>query len=233
MTGTFWAVGVGPGDPELMTLKAVRVLRECAVAAVPKSGAGSDVARRIAGEYLEGKPLLEIETPMTRDESALQQARARACERLERPLREGKSVAFLTLGDPCIYSTVLYLSRALAARGLPTRVVPGVPPFCAAAAAVGEPLCEGGEALHILPASYRGWQQALALDGCKVLMKSGKGMAAVREALRGREAWAVERATMEGERVCRSLDELPEEPSYFTIVAVPPEHGAAREVPSC
>ncbi len=219
--GKFWAVGVGPGDPELLTLKAARMIEESDVIAAPKSGAGKNVALEIAGKYLEGKPVVEVEMPMIRDEKALQSYHEAACDTLAELLDSGKTVAFLTLGDPGIYSTVMYLHRMLGARGYETGVIPGVPSFCAVAASLNEPLCERGQALHVIPASYPNLDRALALDGCKVLMKSGKSMAAVREKLLGTRAKAVECATMPEERVYRSMEEVPEKPSYFSVVVIP------------
>lgn len=220
--GTFYAVGVGPGDPRLMTLRAVEVIRAADVVAAPRSGAERNLALQIADAYLAGKEILELDMPMTRDEDVLARSHAAAAEALAVPLRAGRTVAFLTLGDPGIYSTVMYVYARVAAMGFAAEVIPGVPSFCAAAAALGRPLCERAEPLHILPASYPGTAEALALDGCRVLMKSGRSFGALRESLRGRHAQVVECASLPSQRVW-PCDEQPDEtPGYFSIVIVPP-----------
>lgn len=87
-----------------------------------------------------------------------------------------KTVVFLTLGDPTIYSTYWYVHKRVAARGYAAELVPGVPSFCAAAAAMGRALCEDGEMLHIIPATHGRAEEGLALSGSKVLMKTGKSV---------------------------------------------------------
>ena len=176
MAGVLYGIGVGAGDPELLTLKAARIIRECDIVAVPDAGAGESVALEIARAHVQNKPVLRCKLPMTRDEESLAQSRAEAANLLCRELDAGKDVAFLTLGDVTVYSTYLYLHKLVAARGYPTQMIAGVPSFCAAAAALGIGLCEAGQALHIFPASYANTQKALNTDGVKVFMKAGKKM---------------------------------------------------------
>ena len=173
MTGILYGIGVGAGDPELLTLKAARLIRECAVVAVPDSGTGESIALEIVREHLNNKPILRCPLPMTRDEKLLAQRRMEAADQICRELDTGKDVAFLTLGDVTIYSTYLYLHKLVVARGYQAQMVAGVPSFCAAAAAVGMGLCEGGQPLHVFPASYGDTRQALEADGTKVFMKAG------------------------------------------------------------
>ena len=164
--GKLYGVGVGPGDPELLTLKAARLLRECDVVAAPD---GERTAYQIAQRFAQGKPTLFCSLPMTRDRAAMAASHEAAADALCALLDEGKTVVFLTLGDPSVYSTYWYIHRLAAARGYAAEMVPGVPSFCAAAAALGRALCEGSEALHILPASHG---QALPEGGNLVLMKA-------------------------------------------------------------
>ena len=112
MAGKLYGVGVGPGDPELMTLKAVRLLKECDFVAVPKSGEGEGVAKQIARravgeEIFDQKQLVEVSMPMTRDPQLLEESHRQAAEQIEALLDGNKTVVFLTLGDPAIYSTCI------------------------------------------------------------------------------------------------------------------------------
>lgn len=222
--GKLIGVGVGPGDPELLTLKAVRVLREADVVAVPDKGAGEQTALAIAAEYIEGKTILPCATPMVRDRAALAEAHGAIADKLCALLDEGKQVAFITLGDPAVYSTYLYVHRLVLERGYEAELVPGVPSFCAAAAKLNMGLCEGSERLLIVPASHRDISDCLDTDANLVFMKAGKELGALRERLR--EAGLLERAAlaancgMEGEVLCPRLSELGEDTGYFSLVIV-------------
>lgn len=223
MRGILYGVGVGPGDPELLTLKAARIIRECAVVAVPDSGAGGQVALDIARAHIGDREVLRLYLPMTRDKAELDRCRDQAAAEICRQLDAGWSVAFLTLGDPTVYSTYSYLHERVAGRGYEARMVPGVPSFCAAAAALGAPLCEAGQPLHIAPASYAYPERVLALPGTRVLMKSGKKMVRVLALLRDRgllgSAMLAEQVGMAGERLERNLTGRTEA-GYFSVVIV-------------
>ena len=225
--GIFYCVGVGPGDPELMTFQAARIIRECPVAALPASGSGENAAGKIAGDLLRDKELLLCDMPMTRDVSALNAAHAEAARQVAEKLDQGFSVAFLTLGDPSIYATPMYLHHILKAQGYETRMVPGVPSFCAVAAALDVSLCERSERLQIIPASYPDAGEGLKEPGNKVLMKSGRSMGKVRAQIDRQQfdAMAVECCGMEGERIHHSLDTLEETASYFSVVVVKEKKG--------
>lgn len=228
MKGILYGVGVGPGDPELLTAKAIRLLRECDAVAAPKSADGRQTALDIASPYIgQDKTILLFDMPMTHDRQARNASHDAAADALCALLDEGKTVVFLTLGDPTIYSTYWYVHKRVAARGYAAELVPGVPSFCAAAAAMGRALCEDGEMLHIIPASHGREREGLALPGSKVLMKAGRGVLRVRDELREsgqlEQAALVERCGMEGERVICDLDELDEPSGYFSIILVKEE----------
>ncbi len=225
--GKLYGVGVGPGDPELMTLKAVRLIRECQIIAIPSSGRETNVAYEIAAGAVPDigdKELVEISMPMIREESRLKESRDSAAERIAAGLDAGKDIVFLTLGDPSIYSTYIYIHNRLKVRGYDTEIIPGIPSFCAVAARLNEGLTEASEALHIIPASYDGIEEALKLKGTRVLMKSGKSVGKIKTLLRGMikplDVKMVERCGMEGERIFRSLEEMDEDASYFSILVV-------------
>lgn len=226
-TGKLYGLGVGPGDPELMTLKAVRLIRECGVIAVPASGRETNAAFEIARgavPEIEGKELLEVSMPMIRDESKLKESHDKAAEAVIAELENGRDVVFLTLGDPSIYSTYIYVHDRVRAKGYETEIVPGIPSFCAVAARLNEGLTEASEALHIIPASYEGLEEALTLKGTRVLMKSGKSIGKVKALLQNAanppSVKMVERCGMQGERVFERLEDLDEEAGYFSILIV-------------
>ena len=129
MRGMLYGVGVGPGDPELITRKAERVIRQSAVLAVPDAGRGEKTALNIVGELAEGKQLLSCAAPMVRDHEALNAAYERNADLVCAALDQGKDVAFITLGDPTVYSTYLYLHKKVVARGYDAQIIPGVPSF--------------------------------------------------------------------------------------------------------
>lgn len=227
MTGTLYGIGVGPGDPELMTLKAVRLIEQCDLVAVPKSGDGEGVAKKIAQKAVpdfDKKELIEVSMPMTRDPQVLEQSHQAAAEQIEGYLKEGKSVAFLTLGDPAIYSTYIYVHKKVQQNGFPVEMVPGVPSFCAVAAKLNVSLAEAAQPLHIIPASYQGVEEGLEWSGPKILMKTGRSMKKVKELLDEKglmdKAKMVQKCGMEGEEIYQSMRDVDENSSYFSVIVV-------------
>lgn len=192
--GILYGVGVGPGDPELITRKAQRIIAQAAVLAVPDKGSGEKTALTIAGELAEGKEILLCDAPMVRDEAALDAAYEANADRVCALLDGGKDVAFLTLGDPTVYSTYLYLHRKVVARGYEAEIIPGVPSFCAVAARLGAALCEKSERLLIVPASHKDVDDCLDVDANLVFMKAGREIGALKEKLA--EKGLLERASM-------------------------------------
>ena len=173
--GVFYSVGVGPGDPELITLKAVRTLERCPVVAAPQTKNGEMLALSIARQAvsLEGKTVVPLHFTMSRDKAQQHAAHLAAAQALRPHLDAGRDVAMLNLGDVSIYATAAYLADILAADGYETRMVPGVTSFCAAAARLGQSLTGGMEQpLTITPG--RCAAEVLAAPGAKVLMKSGR-----------------------------------------------------------
>lgn len=222
--GILYGVGVGPGDPELLTLKARRILSEADVIAVPDKGAGEKTALGIVQNYIEGKPLHICAAPMVRDQAVLDQVRDGIAAELCALLEERKTVAFITLGDPSVYSTYLYIHRRVLARGYEARMIPGVPSFCAAAAQLGTGLCEGGERLLIVPASHQDVSDCLSVDANLVFMKAGREIGALRQKLEEAgllaRAAMVENCGMENERVYPRFGDAPADSGYFSVVLV-------------
>jgi precorrin-2/cobalt-factor-2 C20-methyltransferase len=218
--GKFFSVGTGPGDPKLMTYLAVETICFCDIIAVPNSGAAENAVLKIAAQHIKEKEIVFCDMPMTRDSEKLDESHMTAAKKLAEYLDSGKNVAFLTLGDPTIYSTTMYVHQKLQSMGYETEVIPGVPSFCAVAAKLNIPLCEGGEMLHIIPASYRNVEDALEYRGNKVLMKSGKSIAKIKELLTDQTAMAVECCGMKNEKIHRDLSGLDESSSYLSVLVV-------------
>lgn len=222
--GTLYGLGVGPGDPELLTLKAVRLLREADVIAAPDKGSGEKTALTIVKDYIQGKPLLPCVTPMVRDRQVLDAAHDQIADSICALLKEGKNVVFNTLGDPTVYSTYMYVHRRVLERGYEAVLVPGVPSFCAAAARLGRSLCEGSERLLIVPASHKDVGDCLDVDANLVFMKAGREIGALKETLRSHDL--LDRASlaancgMEGEQLWERFGDTPEDTGYFSIVLV-------------
>ena len=223
MAGTLYGVGVGPGDPKLLTIQAVETLRAADCIAYPISG-GENVALGIVREYIEGKELVACDMPMTRDRELLEASHERCAEQMIALMEQGRDIAFITLGDPSIYSTYIYVHKKVLAKGHRAQLIAGIPSFCAVAARLNDSLCESKEPLLIVPASYDALDECLDFPANKVFMKSGRSIVSLRERLREtgklRSARMVECATMENERVYDDLDEMDEKSSYFSIVVV-------------
>lgn len=224
MAGTLYGVGVGPGDPKLLTLLAVETIKKCPVIAVPAEGKEHAVSYRIASgavEGLEKKECLNLSTPMTKDRKVLGKNYKKAAERIIEKLKEGKDVAYLTLGDPTIYSTYIYIHRLIGESGYNTSIINGIPSFCAVSASLGESLADRSEQLHIIPSSY-GIEEAMKLKGNKVLMKAASGIADIKQILleNGMEGTMVENCGMPEEKVYRQVEDMPEKASYYSIILI-------------
>jgi precorrin-2/cobalt-factor-2 C20-methyltransferase len=226
MEGTLYSVGIGPGDPELMTLKAVRLIVEADVIAIPQGDNDVLTAKNIVNQVvdLSAKEQLLIYMPMTKDMAAMDKAHDDGADAVIKLLKEGKNVVFITLGDPTVYATCIYVHKRVLAKGYKAELVPGVPSFCAVAAKLNVALCERSEPLIILPGSYK--QSAAFLDGPgnKVLMKSASQIAKVRDELKERglisHAAMIERCGLPGEKIYKDLNEIDEKSSYFSVILV-------------
>lgn len=227
MAGKLYGIGVGPGDPELLTLKAVRLIKECDVIAVPGKNKEETVAYKIVKQAvpeITEKECLEVDMPMTKDKEKLTQSHNAAFEKVSQVLDSGKSIAFLTLGDPCVYSTYIYVHKKIAQEGYDTEIVSGIPSFCAVSARLNQGLVERSEMLHVIPSSY-GIEEGMKLSGTRVLMKAGKKMEQVREQLKEMNVQVsmVENCGMENEKIYQSVEEIPKEAGYYSLIIVKEE----------
>ena len=158
MIGTLYGIGVGPGDPELMTLKAVRTLEKVDVLCVPKSKVDKDslAFSIVEQEVKKDFEKLELIFPMSSDEQVLNKHWDEATEIVAEKLLQGKNVAFVTIGDPMFYSTYAYVLVRIKSRHPEIKVVtvPGVPAFAASTSFLNDTLCEGEEKVAVIPAAY-------------------------------------------------------------------------------
>ena len=188
ITGTFYGIGVGPGDPELLTVKAINALKKIDVLIAPKTEKKSDsVALSIAQPYLKSSVEIVYQTfPMVRDFAEETEVfETNKAEILEH-LRGGQNVGFATLGDPMFYSTYIYIFRLLKSCGVEIVTIPGVPAFLAIAAQIGRPIVFGNDILTIIPATAEldAIKNSLARADSTVLMKVYKNFPEVVDALK-------------------------------------------------
>nr|WP_275520144.1 precorrin-2 C(20)-methyltransferase [Streptomyces qinglanensis] len=239
--GRLIGVGLGPGDPSLMTVRAVEAIAEADVVAYHSARHGRSIARSIAERHLRADHVEEaLVYPVTTESTdhpggyrgALEDFYAEASARLAAHLDAGRTVAVLAEGDPFFYGSYMHMHKRLAHR-YPTEVVPGVTSVSAAAARLGTPLSEAEEALTVLPGTLPEEELTarLASSDAVAVMKLGRTFPKVRRALErsGRlaEARYVERATMQGERTGRVADVDPESVPYFSVAVLPSKVGAA------
>ena len=168
--------------------------------------------------------------PMIKEKAVLKAIHDRDAGAAEAVLDEGKDIVFLTLGDPTVYSTCMYVHKRLDRDGYPTALVPGIPSFCAAAARLNMPLAENREEIHILPASY-GIEESLHLPGTKILMKAGRKMPEVKQILMEEkmDVRMVENCGMEEERICCRAEEIPEQAGYYSLLIVKEGKGGEKQ----
>ena len=227
--GTFYGVGIGPGDPELATVKAVRILEVCPVIAAPRTGGEAMVALDIAGKVvdLEGKTILPMDFTMDRDVIKRRDSYRTNADAAAAFLDRGLDVAMVNLGDVSIYSTYGYIADELRERGYETAMIPGITSFSAAAAALNINLTVMNEPLHIIPAVGTDPGEYLHLPGTGVVMKAGRHLPELIDAIR--EQGLLENTSlavncgMEGEILVENLGdcaELPGKPGYFTTVII-------------
>jgi len=193
MLGKFYGIGVGPGDPEFMTLKACKVLKEVDVVCFPVSQPNKpSIALQIASQAAQGKwEVLELYLPMTKDNSKLEEHWQEGALKVAQVLQAGKDAAFITLGDPSFYSTFIYLMRKLKMMvdTLSIEIIPGVSAPNALAAQAQVPLAESEENLLIIPAINNLDEIKQALDDYDniMLMKVGRAFADVLALLREKD----------------------------------------------
>jgi precorrin-2/cobalt-factor-2 C20-methyltransferase len=224
MSGTLHLVGVGPGDPELLTLKAVRILATAPVIAYPATAEASAFALEIAQDRINpAARRLPIVIPMTLERGPAQAAYDAGAEAILAHLRAGRDVAYLCEGDPLFYGSAMYVMDRVAGRA-PVAVVPGITSLTAASAAIARPLAARNETLKILPAPLpdEALRAELATAPAIAIIKVGRHFDRIRTLLaetgHAANAIVVEHATTGRERITRLADFAHDERPYFSII---------------
>ena len=222
--GTLYLVGVGPGDPELLTLKAARILAEMDNVAFPQKPGVNSLALSIAKPHLsENASFFPIDLPMEKSREPGKQAYDLAAKKISELLNEGKSVAYLCEGDPLFYGSAMYLIARLSG-GFEIQIIPGITSLNAATAALGRPLVARSERLKVLPATLSDAEIAAELSNCEsvAILKTGRHFPRIRALLRqsghGENTFIIEHASGSNQ-VISSLEEYAKETlPYFAIL---------------
>src|SRR5579863_7507974 len=233
--GVLYGVGLGPGDPELVTVKAARLIGAADVVAYHSARHGRSIARSIAAAYLRGDQIEEqLVYPVTTEttdhpggyQAAIEEFYEQAAARLMAHLEQGRDVVLLAEGDPLFYSSYMHMHKRISSR-FRTEVVPGITSVSAAAAALAMPLVEGNDVLTVLPGTLGRDELARRLSGAgaAAIMKISRSYADVRDALKesGRlsQAYYVERASG-GDQLVEPAGEVdPAAVPYMSIIIVP------------
>lgn len=225
-TGTLYGVGVGPGDPELVTLKALRILRSAPVLAWPAPEDGPSLAREIVAAHLPGTQReIPIRMPLVPARFPAQEVYDRAAEEIGAELEAGADVAVICEGDPFFYGSFMYLYGRLAGR-FPVEVIPGVSSLTACAAALGAPLAARNDVLTVIPGPLAEDEMTarLAAADAAAIIKVGRHFAKIRTVLDALglagDARYIERATMADQRILTLEEVGADSAPYFSMILV-------------
>ena len=223
-----YGVGVGTGNPELITLKALRILQSVTVIAYPASEGGNSFARSIVAEFLQGN---QIEVPIVlpfKLEKSAQPFYDKAAEQLAEHLNHGRDVAVLCEGDPFFYGSFMYIFNRLSPK-YATEIIPGISSVMASAAMIGMPLTYRNDVFMVLSGILSGevLQEKLKVADAAVIIKLGRNFTKVKQVLQElgltQRAKYIENATLENQRIL-SIDEVEAETvPYFSLIVVPSE----------
>ncbi|PSB20992.1 precorrin-2 C(20)-methyltransferase [Phormidesmis priestleyi ULC007] len=225
-TGRLYGLGIGPGDPELLTLKAYRILRSVPVIAYPTMENGKVLARAIVADFLRPE---QIEVPMPLPFSPVRSSQPYydiAAEKLAEHLSAGRDVAVLCEGEPFLYGSFMYLFNRLSSK-FQTEVVPGISSTMASAAALGVPLTYRNDVLSIMPATLEAdiLRDRLAVADAAVIIKLGRHFSKVRDVLSElgllSRSLYIERATMPNQRIVPIADIDAADVPYWALIMIP------------
>ncbi len=224
--GRLYGLGIGPGDPELLTLKAHRILTSVPVIAYPTMESGKVLARAIVARFIRPE---QIEVPMPLPFSVERSSQPHydlAAENIAQHLSAGRDVAVLCEGEPMLYGSFMYIFNRLANR-FETEVVPGISSTYASAAMLGAPLTYRNDVLSIMPATLDEGtlRDRLAVADAAIIIKLGRHFAKVKAILEELDLFSralyIERATMPNQRICPIAEVVPEEVPYWALILVP------------
>ena len=223
MSGTLYGVGLGPGDPELITLKAARLIEGASTIAYPTLAGGDSFARAIAAGLIpKGAREIRMDVPMSTERQPAQDAYDAGAAEIAAVLEAGEDVVCLCEGDPFFYGSFMYLFARLSGR-FDTQIIPGVTSVTACAARAAMPLAARNERLTILPGPLPEMELRSRIDGAEsvVIMKVGRHLPKIRAVIEELgltdQAMYVERATLP-EEVVLPLSQAPEKAPYFSII---------------
>jgi len=233
MSGILYGLGVGPGDPDLITLKAHGVLQRVPVIAYPAPDEGASLARAIAAAHLPGGQIeIVIRTPMVPGAFPAHDVYDKYAIEIAAHLDAGRDVAVMCEGDPFLYGSFMYIYTRLVGDHR-VQVVPGVSSIVACAAAAGTPLVSRNQVLTVVPATLHAddLERHIAGSAATAVIKLGRHASKVRGVLvrlgRIDDAWYVEHASMESERVLPLADFTDEHAPYFSMILVRQPEGEA------
>lgn len=226
VTGTLYGVGVGPGDPELLTLKAVRIIQSVPVIAYPATPQGSAQARDIAAAWLNGQREIPITMPCMLDRGPVNQGYDEAALLIAEELDAGHDVAVLCEGDPLFYGSFSYLLHRLGER-FPCAVIPGINSVSASAAAAARPLITGEQRLTVIPATASDEALRAALFGSDsvAILKPGRHrprlLRLLQDTGRAEDTLYIEQASRPAQRIIDCFEDIPATPGpYFALFLV-------------
>ncbi len=226
MTGTLYGIGVGPGDPELITLKAHRILKTVPVVAWPAPLEGDSLARRIAAPHITHAPIeIAIRMPIETTQFPNRSVYDHAAEEISEHLVAGRDVAALCEGDPFFYGSFMYLFGRVAPR-FNVVIVPGISSLMAAAAALASPLASRNDLLTVVPAPLSEDALADAIDRAEsvAIIKVGRHLGKIRRVLDAlnltSHAQYVAHATMETQSISPLADIVDDKAPYFSLILV-------------
>jgi len=225
MNGVLYGVGVGPGDPELITLKSLRLIKSTEVIAYPKLKGSKSFARNIIEEFIDlPKVEIAIEIPMTVNRLPAQRAYDAAAQKISTHLNMGENVVFLCEGDPFFYGSFMYLHSRLYKKYL-VEIIPGVSSMTACAAMAKKPLAARNEVLTVLPGplSKKELERRLADNNSSAIMKVGRHIKKIKSVIDRLglmdSSLYIERASLKEQKVLKLID-APEVAPYFSMVLV-------------
>ncbi|SFH56560.1 precorrin-2/cobalt-factor-2 C20-methyltransferase [Pseudobutyrivibrio sp. OR37] len=228
MAGVLFGIGVGPGDPEMLTLKAVKAIKEADVICLPKAEKDKCRAYQIAlpaVPEIRYKKTISHDFEMTSDPERLEIMHKEFYEKYKQLLLDGYNLAFLTIGDPTIYSTFGYIMKLAKKDGIEVEIINGITSFTGAAASAGILLSESKENIHII-SGQGNLEEELKLSGTKIIMKSGRNISAIKEKLIPLEeadkitVYAVVDCGMETEEIYNGAVMIPENSKYMMTIII-------------
>lgn len=223
--GILYGVSVGPGDPELLTLKAIKIIDNTNVIAAPVTSSGQMLALDIVKQSisLKGKTILPLKFAMSKDSSVLSTSHHNISLSLEEYLAKNQDVALLNLGDASLYSTWNYIRDIVSSDGYECITIPGVNSFSAVAALTEKSLTHMHDLVTIIPGGNSDLEIAINTPGTKIIMKSASALPAIKKTLYDKgitNIVAVRDCGLSTQEIYYSLDDIPEDGHYFITILV-------------